>query len=186
MKLCPLFLLLITAGCAANPTVVDSDPATGFALYRSGWLASDHLESLCRAGVEEILILDGSAGERECRMRRETCPGLRILQPPKQDARIPVEAAFLALRCRHGWHRTGRLVAYYRLRFGRWSTERAIDEMLEVGRWMSRHPQLVPQVRAMAEFIAYLPCTEDPRDCVRHSADPEAPADRPLLKEACP
>jgi len=39
----------------------------------------------------------------------------------------------LILHCRHGWNRTGRLAAYYRIRYGGSSAEDARHEMHEIG-----------------------------------------------------
>ena len=164
------------AACAAGPTPVAVDPEVGFALYRSGQLDAAELAHLCRLGVEEIVVLDGGAGAQECAARQRVCPDLRVRYNTAQDARRPVTAQFLAsfdawieearaegrkvaLRCRHGWHRAGRLTAWYRMRFEGVTADEAVDEMLQVGRLMDRHRQLVPQVHAMADLLAERQCT---------------------------
>lgn len=189
----------LLAGCDRRADLVDSD-TNGFALYRSGWLDRPAVAAICRWGVEEMVVLDGTALERECRYRRVACPQLRIRANPLQDEHRPLDEAFLlsfdrwvedarlegrkiALRCRRGWHRTGRLVAYYRMRFAGWSADEAIAEMRENGRLMWRHRDLIPQVRALESYIRGEPCGEDPRYCVEASSDG---AVRELAEDLCP
>ena len=186
--------------CAAAPTPVASEPEGGFALYRSGQLSAADLASLCRLGVEELVVLDGGAADRECVMRDRVCAGLRVRYDAAQDARLPVTADFLAafdawveeaqaggrriaLRCRHGWHRAGRLSAWYRMRFERATAEEAVDEMLDAGRFMRRHRQLVPQVQAMADLLEGRPCSTDAEHCVIGDTPTPAPT---FDRDVCP
>jgi len=176
MRLMVLLAVIGTLGCAASPRLVDSNAATGFALYRSGQLSGAELAQLCSQGVEELLVLDGGATDRECRMLRNRCPGLRVRYDFAQDEKQPVSQEFLAAfdqwieegraagrklayRCRRGWHRAGRLTAYYQMRFMGAGVEEAIDEMQARGRFMWWYPQLAPQVEALGELVAGKPCS---------------------------
>jgi hypothetical protein len=176
-------VVLTLAGCAAAPTRIDSDPDSGFAIYRSGQLSAAELEELCRLGVEEMVVLDGGGAGRECHLRQRSCPGLVVRYDVEQSARRPVTEDFLAafddwveearregrkiaFRCRHGWHRAGRLTAWYRMRFQQVAAAEAVAEMERVGRFMGRHPQLAPQVVAMADHLAGRPCSTAPEHCV--------------------
>lgn len=173
---------LLLGGCADAPRMVAEDPTTGFALYRSGRLSSADLSVLCSLGVEEILVLDGKAGARECVFQKTVCPDLKVRYDHAQEEDRPVSLDFLqafdvwieeaqaqgkkvAFRCRHGWHRTGRLAAFYRMRFEGVSAAEATREMQRIGRMMWRHPTLDPQVEAYSEIIAGQPCTADPANC---------------------
>jgi hypothetical protein len=178
-------------GCAASPKPVDEEQATGFAIYRSGQLDAKEISHLCDLGVREIVVMDGGALRNECRLRSEICPDLKVRYNHPQDAYTPVSRDFLAafdawvedsrakgrkisFRCRHGWHRAGRLSAYYRMRFNGWTQDAAIEEMLEMGQYMDSHPQLRPQVAAMADQLAERPCSQSPEHCPRDSpADAE-------------
>jgi hypothetical protein len=128
-----LCVSLGSLGGAAAPRMVDSSAETGFAIYRSGQLSSRELKQLCSLGVEELLVLDGGATDRECQMR-QLCPDLRVRYSFAQDPDHPVSLEFLAafdqwieegraegrklaFRCRRGWHRAGRLTAYYEMRY---------------------------------------------------------------------
>lgn len=179
----------LMAGCADAPRAVAEDPETGFGLYRSGRLSPADLKLLCDLGVTEILILDGEAGERECRLRESICPDMRVRYDHAQEEDEPVSAEFLeafdawiseaqadgrkvAFRCRHGWHRTGRLAAYYRIRFEGASAPEAIGEMHEIGSMMWKHPTLDPQVEAYSDAVAGRPCSVDPADCPTAEPDP--------------
>ncbi|RMG47188.1 MAG: hypothetical protein D6718_04205 [Acidobacteria bacterium] len=149
--------------------------------------------------MREIVVLDGTAWRRECRWRNEVCPGLRVRWDEAQDPDRPVDAAFLrafdawveearregkriAFRCWQGWHRAGRLAAYYRIRFDGWTAEAAIREMHRRGRMMAAHPGLDPQVRALADFAAGRTCSVDLRYCVAG----DAPAEASFPEDACP
>ncbi len=191
----------LLAACASPAIIVDADPGTGFALYRSGWLDEEALADLCAAGVEEIVVLDGTAPERECRLRERVCPRLRVRWNERQSARRPLDAAFLAafdawieearsagrsilFRCRRGWHRTGRLAAYYRIEEQAWDAARARREMHARGRFMDRYPELDPQVGALADHVAMRPCGEAPEHCVAAAGGGATPVAFP--GDVCP
>ena len=181
MALAAMAMPLLVA-CADAPRLVAEDPSTGFALYRSGRLTTADLGVLCGLGVEEILVLDGEGDDRECLFRKTVCPDMRIRYDYAQEEDQPVSINFLeafddwiedarangrkvAFRCRHGWHRTGRLAAYYRIRFEGASATEAAREMRQIGRMMWRHPTLDPQVEAYADIVAGRPCSTDPAHC---------------------
>ena len=48
-----------------NLHLVDSDPATGFAIYRLGEPDADDIRGLCELGVSEIAVLAGTALDHE-------------------------------------------------------------------------------------------------------------------------
>jgi len=181
--------LLLLTGCADAPRKIAEDPSTGFALYRSGRLSSTDLGVLCGLGVEEILVLDGEGGVRECVFRKTICPGMRVRYDHAQEEDVPVSIDFLeafdawieeartkgkkvAFRCRHGWHRTGRLAAYYQMQFQGASAAEATEEMQRIGHMMWRHPTLDPQVEAYADLLAGRTCSTDTSNCP--SSEPDA------------
>ena len=193
-------------GCAASPTLVDGDEQGGFAIYRTGRLDPGQLEELCKLGVEELIVMDGTARERECQRRSGVCANLRIRYDQAQDPEVPVRQDFLiafdqwveesrgagrkiAFRCRRGWHRTGRLAAYYRMRFQDWEQAAAADEMLQVGRLMWLYPELQPQVGAMADWLETGSCAQGSGDCPQASrggSDPTAfPGEEGFARDVC-
>jgi len=178
----PAIAIALLTGCADAPRKVAEDPTTGFALYRSGRLSPAELGVLCGLGVEEILVLDGEGGERECLFRQNVCPEMKVRYNYAQEEDTPDSMDFLeafdlwieearaagkkvAIRCRHGWHRTGRLAAYYRMRFEGASATTASEEMQRIGRMMWRYPTLDPQVEAYADIIAGQTCTTEAENC---------------------
>lgn len=192
---------VLLASCAASPIRIGGDPGNGFALYRSGQMSSGELADLCRLGVEELVVLDGGAGDRECLMRSRLCPDLRVRYNTAQDARRPLTTEFLAsfdawveeahaagrkiaFRCRHGWHRAGRLAAWYRMRFEDATAAAAVTEMQQVGRLMGRHPQLVPQVHAMGDLLGGRPCGTAAEHCVTGEGWPVSA--RTFESDVCP
>ncbi len=202
-KLARLLAALLLGGCAAVPSLIDADPASGFALYRSGHFNERSLAALCAAGVEELVVLDGTAAERECRWRARVCPDLRVRYDQRQSARRPLSVEFLAafdtwveearsqgrkvaFRCRHGWHRAGRLAAYYRLRFQGREAGAAVEEMERRGRFMWRHRQLGRQVLALDDRLRGRPCGTDPADCPRSEPAPPGVAVGRFAADVCP
>lgn len=188
----PLLLSLLAsvqAGCAAARRPLETVPSDGFAVYRSGRMDRQDLADLCRQGVEELVDLSGTADRRECRWREAICPSLAIRYNRRQRVETPLTRDFLqafdrwvgeaqrqgkkiAFRCWSGWHRTGRLAAYYRMRFQNLPLADAEALMLEHGRFMWLHPQLKPQVRALADYLAGRPCSVEEKFCVREASDP--------------
>ncbi len=178
-----MLVACLLVACAGPALRIDADRATGFALYRSGWLSEQELGELCAAGVSEMVVLDGTAGTRECRLRERVCPHLRVRWNERQSADRPLDAAFLAavdawvdearaagrkiaFRCHYGWHRTGRLAAYYALRHQGWSATAARREMHRLGRFMEQHPTLDAQVEALADHLAGRLCAQPAESCV--------------------
>jgi protein-tyrosine phosphatase len=180
--------LVLLAACADAPRPILEDPTSGFALYRSGRLSPTDLGFLCEIGVEEILVLDGDGENRECAFQDKLCPGLTVRYNHAQNPDSPVTIDFLdafdawiadartqgkkvAFRCRHGWHRTGRLVAYYRIRFEGVAATEAIKEMQDIGHMMWRHPTLNSQVEAYEDIVAGRPCASGPESCPLEQPD---------------
>jgi protein-tyrosine phosphatase len=157
-------------------------------VYRSGRLNRHELASLCVVGVQELIVLSGTADRRECRYRDELCPNLKIRYDNRQLPNRPVSASFLgafvdwieeaqdsnkkiAIRCKKGWHRTGRLAAFYRMAFNNQSSTDAISEMHDRGRFMWMFPGLRGQVRAYEVHLRHDVCS-DPAICVSQTPEP--------------
>lgn len=148
------------------------------------------------------MVLSGDASRRECAWRAHVCPGLKVRYDWRQDAAVPLSEPFLdafdrwiaeargqgrkvAVRCRHGWHRSGRLIAYYRLRHGSLSPAEAVEEMRAEGHFLWRFPGLDDQVQALAEWAAGRPCIDAPETCVRPTGY-DAPAGVTFPLDVCP
>jgi hypothetical protein len=186
-------LAVLLVGCAAssaearNLQLVDENPATGFAIYRSGKPSEDDLRQMCELHLTEILVLSGDAADCENRWP-EACPSLVVAKEVHQSDKQPLSGPFLkwfdgwvedamrqgkriAFRCDCGCHRTGRLAAYYELKYEHLSLEEAKAHMLQYGHWMVFHGWLEPQVTALSDYIAGRPCSTDARYCVRPDDD---------------
>jgi protein-tyrosine phosphatase len=166
-----------------NTHLIDSNEGTGFALYRTSKASrvSDFVR-LCRAGVTELMVLDG-AGAYDAELSRRHCPSLQVVKNVLQASAVPVTAEFLAdfdrwvedarthgrkiaFRCVCGCHRTGRLAAYYRMKYQGWPADTAIAEMKRLGRAMYWFPFLTPQVLALADHVARRACSQKAEYCV--------------------
>jgi protein-tyrosine phosphatase len=155
---------------------VDEDSTTGFAIYRSNQPDSAMLKQWCAAGITEIFALNGEASKYEQELKK-VCPTAKVVYNVAQDADSPTDAGFLAqfdqsveqaklsgghvlIHCSCGCHRTGRLAAYYRMKYNDWTAEHAIQEMNQIGDFMAMHPSLPAQVRGMDDFIHARACDE--------------------------
>ncbi len=175
-----LALLIPVSGFGKNLHLIDQLP-NGFKIYRSGAPSENDLREYSELGIEEIAVLSGDAGRRESRFQR-LVPDLEVVYNEKQDDEIPLTNAFLewfddwvteareegkviAFRCRCGCHRTGRLAAYYQMRYQGLGAEAAIGIMNQLGRNMFLHPGLEPQVRALEDYIQGRPCSQEQKFC---------------------
>ena len=178
-----LGLMVGTAGyCEINNLhLVDSNPQ-GFALYRMGNLDKEGIKELCKLGVEEMIVLSGDAAEQEIKYQ-DQCPGLKVVFNTAQDVKIPLSASFLSFfdnwvteaqstgkkvgfRCNCGCHRTGRLAAYYQMKYQGIDADAAIEIMKELGKYMFFFKELTPQVRDLRDYIDGVECQQKEKYCV--------------------
>ena len=177
---------------ARNLHLIEQDTASGFAIYRLGAPDPSDMKELCALGVSEIMVLSGNADKYEFK-NAAACPTLKVIYNHKQNAKKPLTAEFLegfdqwiaesqslgkkiAFRCSCGCHRTGRLAAYYQMKYQGLTSSQAIAVMMNLGKWMFIYPGLDNQVRALEDYIAGEKCGEKKKWCVRlesNSAGPE-------------
>jgi len=180
--LLPSCLIFPRPAAADNLHLIESLP-NGFAIYRSGRPETcDEVAEYCELGITEIAVLAGNAEKTEDRCD-DACPTLEVVYDEKQDAHVPVSDDFLewfddwveearnkgkkiAIRCNCGCHRTGRLAAYYQMKYQNVSMEEAIETMYELGDNWFLHGDLAPQVRALRDYIDSKPCSQALQYCV--------------------
>ncbi len=166
-----LLLLLVALPAVAqagNLHLIEALP-NGFAIYRSGKPDQEDLEKYHSLGIQEIAVLSGNADKHELRYR-DLVPDLQVVYDEKQNVKKLPNAAFLdwfdswveaarrsgtkiAIRCNCGCHRTGRLAAYYQMKWQSLTYEDAIILMNKHGRRMGFYPGLKDQVRRLQERI---------------------------------
>lgn len=182
------FLLVFLAGCGGKDehrlVQLDSSP-DGFGMYRSGQPEDPDLEEWCSLGIRKIFALNGE-GEAYRAKLQALCPDAEIVYNEAQDPATAVTTAFLQkfddavaqakldgtkilFHCSCGCHRTGRLAAYYRIKYQNWTVDDALSEMYAIGRSMGGHPYLADQVRSFGDFVSQRPCGQDAKSCVRES-----------------
>ncbi len=163
-----LLLFCPAVVAAKNLHLIESLP-NGFAIYRSGTPSEKDLAEFSELGIQEIAVLSGNAQKHELK-HREVFPDLVIVYDEKQNHKEPLTEAFLdwfdkwversrregmkiAIRCKCGCHRTGRLAAYYQMKWQNLTYEDATIIMGKHGKHMSRYKHLWDQVRGLAERI---------------------------------
>ena len=168
---------------ALNLHLIEQSKSNGFSIYRLGKPTREDIKDLCQKGIEEIMVLSGNAEQVEMAYQ-DACPNLKVVYNYKQTTQVALDIEFLnifdewveqaritgkkiAFRCNCGCHRTGRLAAYYRMKFNGWDIEAAIDEMWKLGKWMAFFPHLKNQARALDDYIHGRPCSEELKHCVR-------------------
>ncbi|MBF0313482.1 MAG: dual specificity protein phosphatase family protein [Oligoflexia bacterium] len=196
MKIVWFFSLFTLTSCATlfcssgNLHVVEEDKGNGFALYRSGWPDEELIAEYCKLGISEIMVLSGNASMMEERLK-SACPTLKVVYNQAQSTDTPLDRDFLeefdrfilkskqagkrvAIRCDCGSHRTGRLAAYYQMKYQGMSATEAKAVMTEKGKWMSLFSNIYEQVDALSDYIHGKNCSTKELNCVRtntHSAD---------------
>lgn len=183
MKFLVISLFLVSSVFAKNLHLIE-ESANGFAIYRTGKPKKlKEMKKLCKLGIEEIMVLSGNAQEYE-EEHREGCPSLKVIYNQRQKAKIPVTKDFLeffdnwvdearksgkkiAFRCNCGCHRTGRLAAYYQMKYQGLTAKDAKIIMKKHGKYMFLFPFLRPQVDALQDYIFGRECSVDEEYCVR-------------------
>lgn len=164
-----------------NLHLIDDNPK-GFELYRSGKPGPQEMKEYCDLGITEMVDLSGTAHKYEDKMSH-ICPRLKVIYSEKQSDIVPLSAEFLSsfdrwvmrakkrgikiiFRCSCGCHRTGRLAAYYQMKYQGLTSDDAIAVMDEHGKHMFLHPHLYPQVRALEDYIFGRKCSQRWYYCV--------------------
>lgn len=165
-----------------NTHLIDADNG-GFAIYRTSKPnKAKHMRNLCAAGITEIMVLDGTGSIDEA-MAAKYCPGLKVIYNVEQSTKAPLDNEFLklfdawvqdakatgkkiAFRCNCGCHRTGRLAAYYQMKYQGMTSEQAIDVMYDHGKFMFLFSYLRAQVRSLEDFIQGRECSQKQKRCV--------------------
>jgi protein-tyrosine phosphatase len=180
-----------------NLHLIDENPETGFAIYRLGQPDADDVRGMCALGIDEIVVLAGSALEHEEAYKSE-CPSLKVIYNV-EDTLDPLSGQWLdyfdnwvtqaqatgkkiAFRCSCGCHRTGRLAAYYQMKYRGFTPKEAWDLALARGRIMEAVDYfggLQQQIVALHEYINDQSCSQG-EYCVAQSS-PQAACDDPLL-----
>ncbi len=167
-----------------NLHMIDSDADTGFALYRSGrpgMLFDDSPEKIksdikhiCDMGITEVMVMSGDADVRET-LYKDVCPQMKVVYNNKQTTFKSLNSIFLIsfdkwvtsakksgkkilFRCRSGMHRTGRLSAYYQMKYMGYTVQKARDVMFDKGTYMYAFPHLYSQVEGLKLYIDNKPC----------------------------
>ncbi len=170
-------------GVVNNLHIIDEDLQSGFAIYRYGISSEAGIKELCKMGISEVAVLSGDAEKSEIKYK-DDCPSLKVIYNEQQTAKSAIDKKFLdffdqwvlsakasgkkiAFRCSCGCHRTGRLAAYYQMKYQDISTVDANIVMKEHGKYMFLFPQLPYQVSAMKDYILGRPCSQDDKYCVK-------------------
>lgn len=179
-----LFLLFSFCAFAGNNThLIDEDYESGYAIYRVSKPSFKDMKKFCDLGIEEMVVLSGNADSYEVK-NQAGCPGLKVVYNEKQSSKIPLTSSFLewfdswvaeakrvgkkiAFRCNCGCHRTGRLAAYYQMKFQNLTATDAKAILKKHGKYMFLFRHLYPQVYALKDYIRGVDCSQKSKYCVK-------------------
>jgi hypothetical protein len=188
---------LTTPQQANNLHLIEQDSATGYAIYRLGQPDAADIGALCQLGVSEIVVMAGTALDNEFAYR-DQCPELQVIYNHDDDlsplsgqwlqyfdnwvARAQAEGRKIAFRCTCGCHRTGRLAAYYQMKYRGLNAKDAWD--LAQARGIVMHAvdyfsSLQQQIVALEEYIHGQPCSQG-EYCVVQQSPVQPACDDPL------
>ncbi len=171
-----------------NLQLIESNPDSGFAIYRSGKPKWKDFIKLCKLGIEEVMVLSGTADEREFKYLAENnkeCKNLKVIFNKGTSSKTPLSKSFLdyfdnwvtdaklkgkkiLFRCECGCHRTGRLAAYYQMRFQKLSLNDTKILAKKHGVLMTFYQHIFKQIDALYEYINDMPCSKGSY-CVREN-----------------
>jgi protein tyrosine/serine phosphatase len=178
-----LGLAVFLSGCGGVDRLTEMDAApNGYVMYRSAQPNAEDAEEICKRGVRKVFALNGE-GRKYAERLKEVCPNAEIVYDYPQSPDDGVPSEFLDLfdrsveeakaagqgilfHCSCGCHRTGRLAAYYRMKYQNWSAAAAIDEMNTLGKDISQHPSLNSQIYALEDAIQGRGCSQPVQFCI--------------------
>ena len=179
-----------------GPAVGSGQPDKAFRVWRSGAPSKETFAKWCSVDhIERVIDMSGTAKSHELKYQAEgVCPGIQVIYTVEQNHAEPVSDGFLTFfdaemarakqdnvgilfRCQTGSHRAGRAAAYYQMKYQGLTADQAIAVMDHNGMMMPIFdPVLVPQVKAMNDYIAHRPCSQEKKWCVEENSQKWAPA----------
>jgi protein-tyrosine phosphatase len=162
-------LILASSLSLANNLHLIEELPNGFAIYRSGKPSAEDIAEFRKLGISEIVVLSGNADNHEFKYRDEY-PDLQVVYNEEQSHKQLPSDEFLdwfdawveearrvgkkiAFRCNCGCHRTGRLAAYYQMKWQNMTYADVLVIMKKYGSHMSFYRHLDDQVMALQKRI---------------------------------
>jgi hypothetical protein len=185
-------LLLVCAAEARNLECIGGDcHGPGYAVYRSSEPGPLEWKAVCGAWKTDFFVLDDDSWQKRDRAYKRQCPNGTVVYAKSQSVATNLDTDFLAffdrvivrarsegrkvlIHCRLGTHRTGRLAAYYGLKFEGWTLARALEDFEEhvalVARLFAftKNEHVRCQIRGIAAFVQDLSAPQPPEaaDCI--------------------
>jgi hypothetical protein len=174
-----------------GPPVGEGYPDRAFRVYRSGVPDKETFAKWCSVyKIERVIVMSGTAEQNELAYEKEgICPDIEVVYNVLQNHAAPVSDGFLKLfdkeierakqdnvgilfRCETGSHRAGRTAAYYQMKYQGLTADEAIAVMDYNGMMMPLfNPVLIPQVRALEDYIKGRPCSQPEMYCVEENSN---------------
>ena len=169
--------LLARAAEAGNLECIGGDcHGPGYAVYRSSEPGPPEWKAACGAWKTDFVVLDDDGWQQRDRAYKRHCPNGSVVYAKSQSVATNLDTDFLSffdrvilrarsegrkvlIHCRLGTHRTGRLAAYYGLKFEGWTLARALEDFEEhvalVARLFAfnKNGQVRCQIRGIAAFL---------------------------------
>ena len=130
-------------------------------------------------GVKKLIVLSGN-GSMEEKWAKTECPGFEVIYDRKQTTEVPLSKEFLnffdehvaqahdqgyglAFRCNCGWHHTGRLAAYFHMKYQGHTANQALQDQRANAPGLAtllHRVILKHQINALYEYVHGEACTE--------------------------
>ncbi len=182
-----LFLVLCSTAFAKNMYVVDRQE--NFNLVRSGLPTYTDFQKFCTLGVRRMIVMSGNGSIESTYAKtpwsKKNCAGFKVIYNHKQSSKIPLSVEFLnffdkevataqktgvglGFRCNCGCHRTGRLAAYYRMKYMEKSPENSLANQRRTSgvAALIHFTAMKHQIFALNDYIRGNTCGEDEKYCV--------------------
>lgn len=173
-----------------------------FNVVRSGLPTYNDFKQFCNLGVRRFIVMSGNGSIEKTYAQtpwsKKYCAGFKVIYNEKQATKTPLSKEFLdffdsevakakadgvsiGFRCNCGCHRTGRLAAYYRMKYMDKSPENSLlNQRRTSGPAMLLHFSLMKyQIFALNDYIRGNKCGEEPKHCVtvNDTSDTNPPVD---------
>lgn len=201
-------LLLTHSVDAKNLECIGGDcGGPGHAVYRSSDPGEEEWKAVCGPWKTDFIVLnDNRTQQREARYL-EHCPNATVVYARSQEIFESFDTDFLAFfdqvieraraegrkvlfHCKLGTHRTGRLAAYYELKFEGWPLDRVMQDFKQHVPVATKYYGFVLNDRVQKQIQGIAAFLEDPSTCQARARDcvvvtsPTAPKDPTLLAAA--
>ncbi|MBA2404506.1 MAG: hypothetical protein H0V66_07035 [Bdellovibrionales bacterium] len=173
---------------AKNLHVMDESADGKYRIVRTGIPKFKDFQKMCQMGIRRMIVMAGNGATEEefakTEWAQKNCQGFQVIYNCKQATKIPLSKQFLsffdeevtkakalgyglAFRCNCGCHRTGRLAAYYRMKYQDKGPEESVRDQRRKAPGLATflHRKIIKhQIHALADYIKGKECSGENKE----------------------